>query len=120
MQETFILLLRFFLNHFPERETEYRLLGGVKDLLYLSRETVNFSVSMEKNLSDKIQICTVFCRINRLNLVLIYLSAYSITNSHGLIQEYLFFVPKISISAALFRGLCNKIGFSSNTIDVVE
>ena len=38
-------------------------------------------------LVDKIQICTVFCRINRLNLVSIYLSDYSITNSHGLIQE---------------------------------
>ena len=50
-------------------------------------EAVNFSVSMGKNPSSKIQICTTGCRIMGLILVSIYLSDYSITNFHGSIQE---------------------------------
>lgn len=65
-------------------------------------EAVNFSVSMEENPSDKIQICTVFCRIISLNLVSIYLSDYSITNLHGLIQECLIFCTKNKASRLLF------------------
>lgn len=53
----------------------------------------------------------------------IYLSDYSITNSHGLIQKYPIFCIKNKHPGCSFpwvlptHGLWNKIGFSGYTID---